>query len=117
MSTVLWIDQNTFASSLIEKVFKKKNLPFYSVASVEDFSYIVNDLSPKVIVVDGATVEANPEAFKAQYMESLKMQQTPFIFLEVSNDLSYIKEKRGEIKRPFDPFNIPDEIDKILSLQ
>jgi hypothetical protein len=111
MSLVLWIDQNTFSSSLVEKVFKKRGLSFYSLGQVHDFSYLVDDLKPAVIVLDGETFAGHPEAFKGQYQQSVVMQTTPFIFLEPRGDMSFIQTKIGEISKPFDPFSIPSVIE------
>jgi DNA-binding NtrC family response regulator len=112
---VLWIDQNTFATALLEKVFKKKNLPFYTLESAKDFLYLVEDLGPSVIVLDTKTAAEAMEAFKTQYESSPKLQALPFILLDESNELSLIKNVSGHIKRPFDPFEIPEIIKKILN--
>lgn len=114
MGLVLWIDQNKFATSLIERVFKKKALPFYTIDSVKDFAYLVEDLNPAVIVLDGETFNQNPEAFKLQYASSPKMQGLPFILLEPQGDLDFVKNKIGELKRPLEPFEMPDLILKIF---
>lgn len=116
MGLILWIDQNTFASSLIEKVFKKKALPFYTIESVQDFSYLVDDLNPVAIVLDGATFAKNPEAFKTQYQNSLKMQSLPFILLDFDADDAFIKNKIGVLKKPLEPFELPEILSKILKL-
>lgn len=115
MGLVLWIDQNTFATSLIEKVFKKKALPFYTIDSVKDFAYLVDDLAPTLIVLDGETFSKNPEAFKEQYSGSAKMQELPFLILEGKGDLSFLKNKIGELKKPLEPFDLPETIAKFLS--
>lgn len=114
MGLILWIDQNTFATSLIEKVFKKKALPFYTIESVEDFSYLVDDLSPAAIVLDGATFQKNPEAFLKQYQNSAKMQSLPFILLDFEGDESFIQNKMGVLKKPLEPFELPAVLSKIL---
>ncbi len=114
MGLILWIDQNTFATSLIERVYKKKNAPFYCLSSVEDFSYLVDDLNPAVIVLDGETFLKNPEGFKAQYEASPKMQATPFIFLEARGDMSFIGHKIGDLTRPLDPFELPKHLNKMM---
>lgn len=113
MGTVLWIDQNTFASNLIEKVFKKKALPFYTLKVPRDFAYLVDDLKPSVIVLDGETARVHLEAFKAEYSSSISMQKTPFILINPSQEFAFLKSI-GEIKKPIDPFAIPDMIQKIL---
>lgn len=116
MGLILWIDQNKFASALVERAFKKLHLPFYSIDSVQDFSYLVEDLNPQVIVLDGTTVSRNYSVFREQYLKSPKMQETHFIFLEPEGDLSFISKKIGEIQRPFDPFEIPKQISNMIGL-
>lgn len=115
MGLVLWIDQNTFATSLIERAFKKKSQPFYTLASVDDFAYIVEDLSPSLIVLDGETYDKNPASFLKQYEGSVKMQDLPFIILEPKSDFGFIKKKIGELKKPLDPFRLADQLTAILS--
>lgn len=116
MGLILWIDQNTFATSLIERVFKKRELPFYTIESVEDFSYLVDDLNPAVIVLDGTTFSKNSEAFIQQYNNSPKMQALPFILLDFTADASFIQHKIGELQKPLEAFELPDVLGKILKL-
>lgn len=112
MGLVLWIDQNTFSTSLVERVFKKKGLGFYSLSQVHDFSYLVDDLKPAVIVLDGSTFQKHADSFLEQFNKSATMQVTPFIFLDPQGDLSFIKTQIGMIPKPFDPFSIPALIEQ-----
>jgi hypothetical protein len=114
MGLILWIDMNTFATGLLERAFKKKSLPFYTLDRVEGFSYLVDDLRPVLIVLDGDTFLKNPQAFLDQYDQSPVMQKTPFILLDPKSDFTFIKNKLAEIKRPIDPFAIPTLIEKLL---
>jgi DNA-binding NtrC family response regulator len=114
MGLVLWIDQNTFATSLLEKVFKKKNLDFYTIESAEDFTYLVEDISPKLIVLDVKTALNHLEAFKKQYEASALIQSLPFVLID--GELSEIKHVIGSISRPFDPFLIPSKLEQLLSV-
>ena len=111
MGLVLWIDANTFATELLEKIFKKKALPFYTIPNVQDFVYIVEDLRPEVIVLDTKTAIENLEAFKGQYSS---IKHLPFILVDHNNELPFIEKVRGEFKRPFDPFQVPQMINQIL---
>lgn len=111
MGLVLWIDQNTFATGLLEKVFKKKALSFYTIPNAQDFVYLVEDLKPEVIVLDTKTAMDNLEAFKTQY-ESIK--HVPFILVDHTNELPFIENVSGHIKRPFDPFQVPQILNQIL---
>ena len=115
MGLVLWIDQNTFATSLFERVFKKKGLPFYTLTSVDDFSYLVDDLHPALIVLDYETYIKNPDALKRQYSESAKMKSIPFILIEPKEQLEFLENKIGEIKRPIEAFELPEMLNKFLS--
>lgn len=113
MGLVLWIDENTFATSLIEKVFKKKGLPFYSLSQVNDFSYLIDDLGPSLIVLDAKTAVGSLDTFMSQFNSSQKLQKLPFVLIDKTPELSFIKNVAGEIQRPFDPFNIPEMLLKI----
>lgn len=115
MGLIFWIDQNTFRSSLIERVFKKKQLPFYTLSSLEDFSYLVDDLGPVLVVLDGQTYQQNPEAFRKQYEASQKMQNIPFILLEPKGEMGFIKKKVGELRTPVEPFELPELLSKIFT--
>lgn len=115
MGLVLWIDHNMFTTSLVEKVFKKRSLPFYSISSVEDFSYLVDDINPSLIVLDGETFSKNPEVFLSQYKNSLKMQSLPFILLEPKSDFNFLKNVIGELKKPLEPFELPEILEKMAS--
>ncbi|MGE3609861.1 MAG: hypothetical protein AB7I27_09780 [Bacteriovoracaceae bacterium] len=111
MGLVLWIDQNTFASNLVERVFKKKDLPFYTISQVNDFLYLVKDLNPEVLVLDASTALSSLDAFRSQY---LLMEKIPLIVLDPKDGLDFLENKIGEIKRPFDPFEIPGQISNLL---
>ena len=117
MGLILWIDQNTFATSLLEKVFKKKDLPFYTLPNASDFTYLVEDLNPILIVMDTKTALSHLESFKAQYQTSQKLQSLPFVWVDgQSQDLDFVKNVVGKIERPFDPFEIPETLRKFLNI-
>lgn len=114
MGLVLWIDQNTFASSLLEKVFKKRGLDFYTLSHPRDFAYLVDDLKPALIIIDAATVRRDKEAFRNQYESSERLRKTPMAVIGSWFELEFIQEKKGELPRTFDPFLIPDLLKSIL---
>lgn len=115
MGLILWIDQNTFATGLLEKVFKKKNLEFYTVSAAADFSYLVDDLSPELIVLDAQTAVSALEAFKQQYQASEKLRTLPVILIEDAPELDFMGNVIGKLQRPFDPFKIPEKLQQIIS--
>ncbi len=116
MGLVLWIDQNTFASSLLEKVFKKKGLEFYTIPHARDFVYLVDDLKPSLIVLDAATIRADLEIFRNQYEASESLRKTPAVVIGNWSELGFIAEKKGELGRTFDPFEIPALLERLSAL-
>lgn len=115
MGLVLWIDQNTVSASLVERVFKRRGLAFYSLTKIDHFSYLIEDLRPSVIVLDGATFRDHQELILSQYQASSLMQELPVVLLEPQENMDWIKNKLGSISKPFDPFQIPDLLARILS--
>lgn len=111
MGLILWIDQNTFATGLLEKVFKKKALDFYTVPNAKDFLFLVNDLKPAAIVLDTKTALADLEAFKTQLAS---ISGVPFILVDHQGELPFISEVAGSLNRPFDPFQVPEILNQIL---
>ncbi|MES2527679.1 MAG: hypothetical protein V4598_11355 [Bdellovibrionota bacterium] len=116
MGLILWIDQNTFASSLLEKVFKKKGLEFYTIPHARDFVYLVDDLKPALLVIDSATIKADLETFRNQYEASENLRKTPVVVMGSWSGLEFITEKKGELGRTFDPFEIPALLERLSAL-
>jgi len=115
MGLVLWIDQNTFATALLEKVFKTQKMEFYTVASAKDFSYLVDDLKPQVLVLDASTAVSELDSFKRQYEASEALKTLPVILIEGSDELNFLGHVIGKLERPFDPFQIPEKLQQFLS--
>lgn len=113
MGLVLWIDKNTFATSLLEKVFKKRNLEFYTIPNADDFLYLIDDLKPELLVLDSSTALEYREALEKQYAESESLQKLPVIMLDESENLPFVQNIVGRINRPFDPFQIPEKLREI----
>lgn len=111
MGLILWIDQNTFASNLLEKVFKKKDLPFYTVNSGKDFSYLVLDLKPVMIVLDVETAENSLLELKKQVEETPELKALPFVTIGESQELGFLNVV-GTIPRSFDPYKIPEVLNQ-----
>lgn len=111
---VLWIDSNTFATGLLEKVFKRQGLPFYTLESAADFTYLVDDLKPELLILDGKTALENVALLKSQFESSEALRKLPVIFIDPVPGLEFIENKIGQINRPFDPFKIPETLQNIF---
>jgi hypothetical protein len=115
LGLTLWIDQNTFATNLLEKVFKKKDLNLYTLPKALDFAYLIEDLKPELLVLDFLTVSQNLEKFKEEYLSSPAISELPVVMID--GDLDFVKNKIGEIKRPFDPFLIPARLESFFKTE
>jgi hypothetical protein len=101
-------------TDLLDKVFKKKNLAFYSLNQARDFDYIVSDLRPSLIVIDSQTALTFKTELKFQIDHSENLKTISWIILGDSHELDFIPHQLGQIQRPFDPFHVPDLIEKII---
>ncbi len=108
MGLILWIDENRFATELLEKVFKSKNLPFYTLAEIKDLIYLINDLKPDLLVLDALTIKNCGEVYFKQYESLEALNSLPVVVIGSREDLPFIKNKIGFISRQFDPFKIPE---------
>lgn len=80
---------------------------------MKDFSYLIEDLRPELIVLDSKTASEYLNAFKVQYDASELLQSLPFIFID--EEIPGIKNVLGIITRPFDPFTITEKLQSFLS--
>ncbi len=106
MGLILWVDSNTFATALLERVFKKEETPFYTLPEANNFSYLVEDLRPSLLVLDAATALHCVDAFQQQYLDSAFLRKIPVVIIDPLPGLEFITNVVGHIQRPFDPFTI-----------
>lgn len=110
---VLWIDQNDVATKLFERVFKDKGFSFYTLTSVGDFSYLIADLNPSLIVLDAQTALKDLAALERQYFETNAFSGKPVLLVDPLPGLEFIQNVIGELKRPIDPFTLPEILNKM----
>jgi hypothetical protein len=111
---IIWVDENTFATALLEEIFKKRNVPFYTINSAENFSYLIDDLNPSLLVLDSLTALKHLDKLKFQYEKSESLRNLPVVIIDDQEYLDFIPHKRESLHRPFDPFQIPDILQKII---
>lgn len=112
---ILWIDENTFSTALLEKAFKTRSLPIYTLNHAKDFSFLVEDLHPEILVLDCLTAQKNLKELQFQYENSASLRNLPVILIGDDEGLEFIHNRMGQIRRPFDPFKIPEIIQSIKS--
>ncbi len=60
------------------------------------------------MVLDSKTALQHLEELKNQYINSQSLRNLPVVMIDDQEDFDFILNKQGSIKRPFDPFRIPD---------
>lgn len=113
MSLIFWIDENTFATSLIERALKGQGLDFYSIKDGKDFSYLIKDLKPQIVVVDSVTILKDIDVFKKQFEETQSFLGAKLVVLDFSTELNFLGDKVSHLSRPIDPFKLKEFFSKI----
>lgn len=112
MGLIFWIDENTFASSLIGKTFKSQGVDFYTIDGVNDFAYLISDLKPQIMVIDASTAQKGLEDLKRQYQETAQFYGAKIVVIGDKTVLSFM-EIGSELLRPIDPFSLKEFFAKI----
>ena len=116
MDLIFWVDKNTFSNGLLEKVFKTANIPFYTQTSAQDIGYLVEDLKPGLIVLDSTTYLDHAESFRQQYQASVAMQSSPFVIIDFVPSMDFIQHQVGQLKKPLAPFDLPQTLKNMLTV-
>jgi hypothetical protein len=107
LALILWVDSNSFATSLLEKIFKQEEIPFYGLNSASDFLYLIEDLRPSFLVLDAQTALNHLDAFRCQFEKSELLRKIPIILIDQKPGLEFISNIAGRLHRPYDPYTIP----------
>ncbi len=93
---VFWIDKNKFLTGMVEEFAKKFAIRLYTLNSLDDSSYLLDDLNPDVIVIDGETFEQSSAELKAMFQDKIKDRK-----IITSGKLLDIKSI-GHLSKPLD---------------
>lgn len=113
MGLIFWIDENTFATNLVERTLKGQGLDFYTVKDAKDFSYLVEDLKPQIVVIDSYTALKDIDVFKKQFEQTHGFFNAKLVVIEESDELDFLGEKVARLNRPFDPFKLKEFFSQI----
>lgn len=109
---VFWLDRSPLTVPLLQTIFEKENINVYFQNEADDIVYLIKDLEPQIIVIDWDSLADKKDIFKQQYLEEFFLQQSQYVLLTSSHDYSefdYIKKIKEVIKKPFDPFSLPQK--------
>jgi hypothetical protein len=108
---VFWIDKNKFITGMLEEFAKKFDVKLYTLNSLEGCSYLLDDLNPDVVVLDGETFQISSDELKAVAMQKLagrKLISTGKATLPT--ELNII----GNIMKPLDVAVVFDTISRLV---
>lgn len=52
LSQIIYVNEKRFVCQLVEKVCKQNEIACYTVEQIDNFSYIIDDLVPQLVVVE-----------------------------------------------------------------
>lgn len=89
LTQIIYINENRFVCQLVEKLCKQNEIACYSLDQIEDFTYLVNDLRPQLVLVALETFDSNEQLLteyiqKSEHQCKLKTMReiTPNTFIE-----------------------------------
>ena len=73
LNQIIYINENRFVCQLVEKLCKQNEIACYTLDQVEDFTYLVNDLRPQLVLVALDTFNSHEQLIK-EYLEKSEYQ-------------------------------------------
>lgn len=101
---VFLIDSNPLISVWLEAQAKARGDKFYSLKELAAAAYLLHDLAPDVLVLDGATAQATSTSFLDALREYPELAQLPVLgFGDVLPEWCGALNVRGHIPKPVNP--------------
>lgn len=108
LKQVIWIDQTKFICKLVEDLLKERGVACHTLESLSDFSYLLTDLRPELLICDLKTINQDLGQFKNQVKDyNGKVVTTASLAdYERFNDFKFF----GLIEKPLDVEKLYDQI-------
>jgi hypothetical protein len=84
LDQILFFNEIKFVCDLFDKICQKEHIKSYSSSVLEDFSYLIDDLKPQIIVIEGKTYSSWKADF-INYLEQAKLK--PMVILMSESDV------------------------------
>lgn len=112
---VFLIDSNPMITDWLERQAKARSERFYSMSSLLDAPYFIQDLLPDVVVLDGKTVQKDAEEFIAAIEDHPHLRVVPVIGLgDALPEWCGALNLKGHLPKPLDPSKFHDDVKKLL---
>lgn len=67
---ILYINKTKFVCDMVSKLCQRAKIECYTLETTEDFTYLIEDLKPEVIVIEEETFGINEDEFWVQVKKS-----------------------------------------------
>ncbi len=113
---VFLIDSNPMISDWLELQAKASGEKFYSMATLLDAPFFIEDLRPDVLVIDGKTAQYKPEEFIASIETYPILATLPVVGVgqELPEWCGALNLK-GHIKKPINPEHFLAQVKELVS--
>ena len=92
LNQVLLIEKNKLSSKILSANIEGNNTKCYALDQLEDFTYLIDDLSPQIMLIEVFTFLDNPQVFWNSVEISTQKNVKLVLFGEVE-DITTISEK------------------------
>lgn len=101
---VFLIDSNPLISVWLEAQAKARGENFYSLKDITSAAYMIHDLAPQVLVIDGKTAQTGGSEFLAALADYPEVKKIPVIgFGEALPEWCGALNVKGHISKPVNP--------------
>jgi chemotaxis response regulator CheB len=111
---VFLIDKNPLISQWLKRQADARGVQFYSLSSLAEAAYFINDLKPDVLVIDGQSIEG-ADVFLTKLNEFPFAKTLPVVGLGVTLP-EWIGEFdfKGQLKKPLNPEHFHAEVERLV---
>ena len=112
MKSAFYIEQEKFLRDMFELLFKDEGLKLYSTKYTEECLYLIEDISPDIIIVDFKSVGEKFDDFLEAINSNQKTNKIPFVLTGFGPDLKDLKETDfiGVLEKPISPTGLLERL-------
>ncbi|MBF0206645.1 MAG: hypothetical protein HQK53_07125 [Oligoflexia bacterium] len=109
------IDKIKFRCSMMELVLKSQGMEVFSVNSADDSLYLIKDLRPDLLILDGETISStNDTTFLDCFRQSEEISSTPALVIGNDFDIS-LPNFKGFVHNPVSAVAIIQKVKEALN--
>jgi AmiR/NasT family two-component response regulator len=118
MKQIVWFEQDAFKETALKEYWKQRQVNLVVLNDTTDFSYIVKDFAPDVIIANYEIFSPSPDHFIHQLVSDEQLKVTPLILVADQNtnlDDSWGQLNfAGFLSLPLNMTQLQEDLEKIL---